>query len=183
MNHIEEHKPEFEKSIESLKNQLARLRTGRANVDLVEGIVVEAYGVNTPLRQLAGISVPDSKTITIQPWDKGVIQSIEKAICASDIGINPVSGGGVIRLNVPSLTEERRKEVVSVLHHKLETARIAVRNLRDDIRKGIIEMEKNKEMTEDDKYAALENLDKTVEGYVGEIKEMGERKEKEIMTL
>jgi len=180
---INPRKSEIEQIIKNLKDQLSRLRTGRAHPDLVEGLMVDAYGVKTPLKQLAGISVSDSKTIVIQPWDRNIAVEIEKSIKLSDIGINPVGEGGVIRLNIPSLTGERRKEIVSVLHHKLETARIAVRGMRDEVRKEIMEKEKDGGITEDDKYQDLEELDKMTENYTREIKEIGDAKEEEIMTL
>jgi len=180
---IQSYESKFGQFIQQLNEQLSRLRTGRANVSLVENLLVEAYGVRTPLKQLASINVPDTRTIVIQPWDKNIITDVEKAIQLSDIGINPINEGEIIRINIPSLTEERRKEIVRILHQRLENIRIAIRNLRDEIRRKIFDMELNKGITEDDKYLALEELDNIVDDYMREIKKIGDNKEEEIMTL
>ena len=177
------HKSEFEKAIEHLKTELAGLRTGRATPALVENLLVEAYGAKMPLNQAASISVPDPKTILVQPWDNALVQEIEKAIASSNLGLGISVKGVFIHLSVPSLTEEKRKNLVKILHEKLELARVSIRGLRDKIREGIIKKEKDKEITEDEKYRHFEELDKTTTEFNNQIKEMGERKEKEIMTV
>ncbi len=174
---------EFGKIFEHLKNELATLRTGRASAALVEHLEVEYYGVKTSLRQLAQITVPEPKMITIQPYDKHVLKDIEKAVSVSNLGINPVNDGNFIRLSIPPMTEERRKELVKAVSQLSEKARVAVRNVREEIWKEIQRMEKDGKLPEDDKLAAKEDLQKIVDKYNGEIKSVAEAKEKEVMTI
>lgn len=182
-NIIENYKLEFDKVIEHLKNEIFALRTGRATPALVENILVEAYGVKTPIKGLGSISVSDQKTILIEPWDKGVLKEIEKAIQLANIGINPVIEGGRIRLMVSPLTEESRQKLIKILQQKLEQGRVSLRSIRDKARSEIIEAEREKQITEDDRYRLQDKLDELIEEYNFKIKEIGEQKEKEIMTI
>lgn len=183
MNTVEQHKEQFDKAIEHLKQDISSLRTGRATPALVEDITIEAYGTRQPVKALASISVSDAKTLLIDPWDKSVIQAIDTGIRASDLGINPVNDGKVIRLPLPELTTERRQELIKVLHTKLEQARIAIRKIREDVRTLIDKAEKNKEFSEDEKFTLQDELDATVKEYNDRIKVTGDEKEKEILTV
>ncbi len=180
---ISKKEPEFKKAVEHLKNELATLRTGRASAALVENIVVDFYGTPTPLSHMAQITVPESRSIAIQPFDKNSLKDIEKAIQASNIGINPVNDGTHIRLSIPQMTEERRKEVVKVVSQMSEKARVSVRNVREEIWKEIQKMEKDGKIGEDDKIAGKEELQKMVDKYNDEIKKVAEAKEKEVLTI
>jgi ribosome recycling factor len=178
-----EYRKDFQKAIDHLHDELKTLRTGRATPALVEGIQVDAYGTKTPIVGLASITTPDSRTVQIEPWDKGVVQGIEKAIQEARIGINPTVAGTVIRLSMPPLTEESRRELLKVMGDKLEHTRISIRNVRDRAKAEILEMEKEKLITEDDKYRQLEQLDKITGEWNDQVKQIGEDKEKEIMTI
>lgn len=180
---LESHKEEFEQALAHLKDELATLRVGRANPVMVENILVEAYGTKTPIKQLASITTPAIRTILIQPWDKNIIKGIERAIVEAAIGINPVNEGQQIRLTIPPLTEESRKELVKSMGEKVEKVRITIRQIRDKIKEEIIKKEKEKEITEDDKYDLIKELDELTKDYNDQIKEIGEKKEKEIMEL
>lgn len=180
---LENAKIDMEGGTDRLKSELSKLRTGRANASLVENISAEYYGVMTPIKQLASISIPEPRTIAISPWDKNAIKVIEAAIRASDMGLNPGNDGQVVRINIPALTEERRKDLVKVLNQKAEEARIGVRNSREDAWKEISEKEKEGELSEDDKFRAKERLQKVVDEYNGKIEEMRTKKEEEIMTI
>jgi len=180
---LEMYKGDFDKAIEYLKQDITSLRTGRATPALVEDITVEAYGTKQPLKSLASISVADARTLNIEPWDKSVIGDIERAINASQLGINPVNDGKLLRLPLPDLTQDRRAELIKVLHQKLEGAKIAIRKLREEAKKGIETAEKNKEVSEDEKYALTDNLEKMVKDYNEKVKVIGEEKEKEITTV
>ena len=179
----ENYNEQFSKVIEHFKGELSTLRTGRATPALVEDITVEAYGVKQPLKSLASISVADAKTLTVEPWDKSVLQAIEVAINKSQIGVNAVNDGKLLRLPLPDLTQDRRVELIKVLHQKLEIARISVRQIRDEIKKGIEDGEKEKDITEDERYKNIDALEKIVKEYNEKIKEIGEEKEKEINTV
>lgn len=183
MSIVDNHKEQFEKSIEHLRGEISSLRTGRATPALVEDIVVEAYGVKQPLKSLASISVLDAKTLAIDPWDKTILQSVESAISNSQLGINPVNDGKLLRLPLPELTQERRQELIKVLHKKLEDARIAVRKIREEAKKEIENAEKEKQIGEDERYKQIEDLDEIVKEYNDKIKEIGEEKEKEVNTV
>ncbi|MFA6409963.1 MAG: ribosome recycling factor [Candidatus Buchananbacteria bacterium] len=180
---IENFKPEFERAIENLKNELSTLRVGRANPLMVENILVEAYASKMPVKQLASVVVPEARTLLIQPWDKTVIKEIEKAIIKANIGINPVNEGQQLRLTIPALTEESRKELTKSVGEKVERTRITIRQIRDKTKDEIAKQEKNKEITEDDKYELQKKLDEVVKDYNEKVKQMGESKEEEIMTL
>ncbi|MBI5825905.1 MAG: ribosome recycling factor [Chloroflexi bacterium] len=170
-------------AIQSLTDDLGGIRTGRANPALVEKLSVEYYGTPTPLMQLASISVPEPRSLMIKPFDAGSIKDIEKAIRASELGLNPNSDGKVIHLNLPPLNEERRRELVKHMHHRLEEARIAVRNIRRDLHNDIRDYEKEKLITEDDLKRGEEDLQKLTDKYVEEIAKHGQHKEKEIMEV
>lgn len=180
---ISKKESEFQKAAEHLKNELATLRTGRASTGLVENLVVEFYGTPTPLMHMAQITIPEPRSIAIQPYDKNSLKDIEKAVQASNLGINPVNDGTYIRLTVPQMTEERRKELVKVVGGMSEKARISVRNIREEIWKEIQNMEKDGKISEDDKIAGKDELQKIVDKFNDEIKKMAEAKEKEVLTI
>lgn len=173
----------FEKALDFLKQDISSLRTGRATPAIVEDVFVEAYGTKQPLKAVASISVADAKTINIDPWDKGLMQAVELAIRNSDLGISPVNDGKLIRVSLPDLSTERRQELIKVLHKKLEQARIAMRKIREDVRDEIDKQEKDNNISEDEKYAEQDELEKVVKDYNDKVKEIGEDKEKEITTI
>lgn len=170
-------------AIQSLTDDLNSIRTGRASPVLIEKLPVEYYGTPTPLMNLASISVPEPRTLTIKPFDGGSLKDIERAIRVSDLGLNPNSDGKVIHLNLPPLTEERRRELVKHMHHRLEEARIAVRNIRRDLHNDIREFEKEKLITEDDLKRGEDDLQKLTDKYIEEIARLGQNKEKDIMEV
>ena len=170
-------------AIQSLVDDLNGIRTGRASPALVEKLPVEYYGTPTPLQNLASISVPEPRTLTIKPFDAGSLKDIEKAIRVSELGLNPNSDGKVIHLNLPPLTEERRRDLVKHMNHRLEDARIAVRNVRRDSHNEIRDYEKEKLITEDDLKRGEEDLQKLTDKFVEEIAALGQKKEKEIMEV
>jgi ribosome recycling factor len=170
-------------AINSLEEDLSGIRTGRANPALVERLEVEYYGVPTSLNQLATISVPEPRQLMIRPFDASTIRIIERSIIASDLGLTPNNDGKVIRLNLPPLTEERRRDLVKLTHGRLEEARIACRNVRRDIIKDLREFEKEKMITEDELKRAEEELQKTIERFTSDIDKVGERKTAEIMEV
>lgn len=179
----QEHKPEFQKVIDHLKRELSQFRTGRATPALVDDIKVEAYGSQMELKGVGSIQVTDPKTLTIEPWDKNLLKDIEKAILAANIGINPVNDGKVIRLVMPKLTQESRRDLIKVMGKKLEEARVGVRHVRDEIKEKIIAAQKDKQMAEDERYRAQDALDKLSSEFNETVKKLGEDKEKEIMTV
>ncbi|NCN07304.1 ribosome recycling factor [Candidatus Falkowbacteria bacterium] len=183
MSIIDNHKIDFGKVIDHFVSDIATLKTGRANPAVLDLLKVEVYGIYTPINQVASISVPEARSIIIQPWDKNVINDIDKAIRESDLGLSSVNEGDKIRIVIPQMTEESRKEIVKTLNKKIEEARIAVRGVRDEIKDEVIEAEKNKEFGEDEKYSLIEQLDKVTSEFNDKIKELGEKKEKEIMTV
>lgn len=183
MDTISQKKPEFEHAIAHLKTELETIRTGRAHPAIVENLPVEYYSVKTPLQQLASITIPDARSILIQPWDKNSLKDIEKAIRVSTLSLNPVNEGNVLRLPIPALTEERRKELVKVLNTKSEEARVSIRNVREDIWRTIRNEEKNGTISEDDMFRQQKELQKIIEEYQEKIKTITEGKEKEIMTI
>jgi ribosome recycling factor len=180
---IDKKKSDFEKSIEHFKEEAGKLRTGRANAALVEGLLVDYYGTKTSLKQIASINVPEPRTIAIQPWDRGSLTAIESAIRESDLNLNPNNDGTVVRINIPMLTEERRKELVKVLNNKCEDARIAVRTIREEIWKEIQDAEKRGEISEDDKFKGKDKLQEVVNEYNKNLEVLREKKEDEIMTV
>lgn len=176
---IDDAKPQFLKVIEHLVNELGALRTGRASGAILEPVMVESYGALQPIKALATITTPDSKTILIEPWDSSVVKAIETAIMKSDVGIMPVVDGKSLRLAMPMMTEESRLKMVKLMKEKLEDARISVRKVREEVRKGIAKMEGG----EDEKRRVEEAFEKTVKEYMAKIDELGAKKEKEITTI
>ena len=170
-------------ALQVLHDDLAAIRTGRASPGLVEKLQIEYYGTPTPLMQLASISVPEPRTLTIKPFDQTTLKVIEKAIQSSDLGLNPNSDGKVIHLNLPPLNEERRRDLVKHVHHRLEEARIAVRNIRRDSHNDMRDFEKEKLITEDDLERGEEDLQKLTDRFVEEIAQHGKNKETEIMEV
>lgn len=180
---ISEAKEHFDKAVNFLQGELAQIRTGRAQPSMVEGIKVSAYGVETPLMQLATITTPEPQQILIDPFDKSILKDIEKAISFSSLNVNPQDDGEKIRIVIPPLTEETRVKIVKDMHQKLEDARIALRNSREEAHKKIKKAESEKEISEDDKRKAEEDLNKLISQYNDEVKEMGDKKEAELMKV
>lgn len=180
---IEVKKNELEKAVAHFKEESIKIRTGRANASMVENLLVDYYGAKTPLVQMASINVPEPRTIAIQPWDKGALAGIETAIRESDLGLNPMNDGQLIRLSIPPLTEERRQEMVKVLNKKAEESRITLRNIREDVLREIQDAEKAGKISEDDKFRGKDELQKVIDEYNGKIDEIREKKEKDIMTV
>jgi len=180
---LQQFREEFTQAIDFLKNDISQLRTGRASTAMVEDISVEAYGSRQPVKAVGTIMVADAKTVTVEPWDKGLLAAVEKGIRDSGIGINPVNDGRLIRLTMPDLTSERRHELVKVLSQKLENARISLRKVREEVREKIIAEEKNKGISEDEKFRLQEELEKIVKMYNEEVSKIGESKEEEIMKV
>ena len=170
-------------AIQVLQEDLAAVRTGRASPGLVEKLQVEYYGTPTALMQLASISVPEPRTLTIKPFDPSTLKVIEKTIQASDLGLNPNNDGKVIHLNLPPLTEDRRRDLVKHVHHRLEESRIAVRNIRRDIHKDMRDFEKEKLVSEDELKRGEDDLQKLTDRFIEEIAELGKKKEAEIMEV
>ena len=173
----------MEKSINKYREDLMHIRTGKANVSLLNGITVEYYGSPTPINQVANVSAPAPDLITIQPWDKGIIKDIEKAIQKSDLGINPSNDGVVIRLPIPQLTKETRQELAKTAHKKAEEAKVYIRNIRRDANDQIKKLEKNKEITEDDSKGAQDDVQKQTDAAIAKIENIYDEKEKDIMSI
>ena len=173
----------MEKALEALRRDLATVRTGRASPALVEHLKVDYYGAATPLNQLATISTPDARLITVQPWDRGSIGAIEKAILKSDIGLNPSNDGTLIRLAIPQLTEERRREIAKQVRKRAEDARIAVRNIRRDCHENIRRLEHDHEISQDDLHRAETELQKLTDDHIKEIDKVGHEKEEEVLAV
>lgn len=182
-NHIENAKPDFQKALDRLDNDLKGLRSGRANAALVEDIRVEAYGSTMELKGVAAISIPDAKTIQIEPWDKGLVKDVEKALIGANLGMSPNTAGTVIRLNLPQMTEETRKETVKAVHQKGEQAKISIRNVREAVRETLAKDEKAHVISEDDKFRLQEQLDKIVKEFNEKIDKLVTEKEQEVMTI
>jgi len=170
-------------AITALEQNLATIRTGRASPALVERLMVEYYGTPTPLQQLATISAPEPRLLTIKPFDPSSLKDIERGILASDLGLTPSNDGKLIRLNIPPLTEERRKELIKVVHHRLEEARVAVRNIRRAAHDDLREFEKEKIISEDDLRRGETDLQKLTDKYIEKVDEHGQRKEAEIKEI
>ncbi len=177
---LQDTKSKMQKAIEALRRELATIRTGRASPALVENVRAEYYGVPTPLNQMASISTPEARLLVIQPWDKAALGSIEKAILKSDLGLNPTNDGTVIRLSLPPLTEERRKELVRVVKKKVEEGRVAVRNLRREGLEKVKAAETQKEISKDEQKRAEEQLQAITDKFVAEADSVGESKQKEL---
>ena len=171
------------RAVEAMERDFQGIRTGRASTSLVERLVVDYYGTQTPLNQLAGISVPESHQIVIQPWDRGVLGAIEKAIQKSDIGLVPNVDGTVVRLNIPPLTEERRKDLVRVVHKRMEDARVEIRNIRRDAADELKKEERDGNVGADEAHRQLETLQKTTDRFIGEVDRLGGAKEQEVLEV
>ena len=181
--YIDNFKPEFDKVIEYFKKEIASLRVGRASPALLENVQVKAYEVTTPLNQLASVQSPEPKSLVVQPWDKNLVKAIAKAISDADLGVTAIAEEQLIRVNIPSLTEETRREVTKKLQQKMEEARVSTRNRREKIKEEIVNLERNKEISEDEKYKRIEELDDLIKDYNEQIKELGKKKEGEVMTV
>ena len=171
------------KSVTSLKNDLTKLRTGRAHTSLLDHITVEYYGSEVPLSQVANVSVLDSRTLSVSPWEKPMVQAIEKAIMNSNMGLNPATTGELIRIPLPPLTEERRKDMIKVVRAEGEGAKVAIRNIRRDVLSDIKSLLKDKEITEDDDHQAHDDVQKITDKYVKQVDEALAVKEKDLMGI
>jgi ribosome recycling factor len=173
----------MEKAVDDFRRELAGIRTGRANVSLLDHVRVDYHGTQMPINQLGTVTVPDPMMLVISPWDPGAVALIDKAIRTSDLGLNPTNDGKVIRLPVPPLTEERRKDLVKHLHKVLENHRTAMRNVRRDIKEAIEHLEKEKKVSEDERKRSVEELDKITHNETKKIEDLSAAKEKEILEL
>jgi ribosome recycling factor len=173
----------MQKTVNNLSQELATIRTGRASPALVEHIKTDYHGVLTPINQLASVSIPEAKMIMIQPWDKTIIRNIEKAILKSEMGLNPTSDGNVIRILIPSLNEERRKELIKLVHKRLEETKIALRNLRRDGMEHLKKTEKDKEISQDDLTRASDKLQLLTDNHIEKVDHVGKAKEAEILEV
>lgn len=180
---INESEDKMKKTIEILRKDLATMRAGRANPSILDKLMVDYYGAATPVNQLANISAPEPRMLTIQPWDKSIIPLIEKAIMKSDLGLNPSSDGAIIRIAIPQLTQERRLELVKTIKKKAEEARVSIRNIRRDSNDKLKAMEKGKEITEDENKKGMDDTQKLTDKYIKEVDQVFEAKEKEIMEI
>ena len=176
-------KTRMDKAVEDFRKELTATRTGRASVHMLDGVHVEAYGSQMPLNQLANISAPEPQLITVQPWDMSQIGAIEKAIRAAELGLNPMNDGKLIRVPIPALTEDRRKEMVKHLHKVLEDHRTAVRNVRRDGNDAIKKTLKDKKITEDEERGAMEQIQKLTDDEIKKMEELCKGKEKELMQI
>lgn len=180
---ISAHKSNFDKAMDHFHHELSSVRTGRANPALLSTVQVESYGAKVPLQQVANITVSDAKTLTISPWDKGQIQEIEKGIMAANLGFTPSNDGNVVRINLPPMTEERRKEMVKLVGQISEQAKIGIRQVREEILKAVKREESEGNATKDDVAAAQKKVQDVIDDYNKQIKEIAEEKEKELMTV
>jgi len=181
--YIQKKQAEWQKAIDFFKKDISSLRTGRANPSLLDGVSAEAYGVKSPLNSLANINVSDGASITVSPWDKNIIKEIETAIVKANLGVNIVNEGDKIRITIPKMTEENRKELVKKLCERQEKARVAVRQIREEIKADIERAEENKEINEDDKFRFIKELDEEVGKMNDELKKTRDKKEEDIMTV
>lgn len=180
---IDERREDFEKAVDHFRAEAAKLRTGRAHPSLVEDLLVEYYGAKTPLKQIASVTVPESRQLVIQPWDRDSLVAVAEAIRTSDLGLNPADDGQVIRLSLPALTEERRKELVKALGNRLEDARVSVRTIREEVWKEIQDLEKQGEIGEDEKFTGKDALQERVDEVNNSLESIRKKKEEEIMTV
>jgi ribosome recycling factor len=180
---IKESRPRMEAVIEDVRRKLATVRTGRAAVSLLDTVMVEYYGTPTPLNQMASVHVPEPQMLTVQPWDQTQLGAIEKAIRASDLGLNPSNDGKLVRIPIPPLTEERRKQLAKQVHEIAEEHRTAVRNLRRDANDRLKKMLKDKAISEDNERTGLEEVQKLTNTYIGKIDELAKSKEQEILSV
>lgn len=180
---FEDLKDRMGKSMESLKREYSRLRTGRASISLLDGIRVSYYDTPTPLNQMASLAVPEPRLIVIQPWDKTAIEDIEKAILKSELGLTPMNDGKVIRISIPPLTEERRKELVKVARKMSEENKVSIRNIRRDANEMLKDLKKEKEISEDDLFRSQEEVQKATDQFISQVDELCAAKEKEILEI
>jgi ribosome recycling factor len=180
---LNEVKRRMQGAVQSLKHELGGLRTGRASASMLDPVQVEAYGSHMPLNQLATVSVPEPRLISVQVWDKGMVKAVEKAIVDSNLGLSPATEGQVLRLRIPELNEERRKELVKVAHKYAEAAKVAARHVRRDGLDVLKKLEKNHEMSEDDQKRHSDEVQKATDATIGEIDQLLAAKEKEILTV
>ena len=174
---------DMEKTLESLKRELGRLRTGRANLAILDGVKVEYYGTPTPLNQVASLHVPDARLIVIKPWEKSVVPAIEKAIQAADLGLNPTTDGEVVRLPIPPLTEERRRDLVKMAKKTGEEYKVQIRKIRRDANEMLKQFQKDKDISEDDMHRGLDKVQKVTDEHVKKVDDVMAEKEKEIMEV
>lgn len=171
------------KTVESTREKFSSVRAGRANVSMLDGILIDAYGSPTPLSQIGTLSAPEPKLLTIDPWDKSLIPSIEKSIQQANLGLNPSNDGKIIRLSIPELTEDRRKEYVKIVRKEAEEGKVAVRNIRKDVNNKLRKSEKDSEITEDDLKSSEDKVQKLTDKFIKSIDEILEKKEKELTTV
>ena len=176
-------KERMTKAVQAYTRELASIRAGRASASLLDKIAVEYYGVSTPINQLASISTPEARLLMIQPYDKSIVSDVEKAIMKSDLGLNPTSDGSVIRIAIPPLTEERRKELVKLVKKESEEAKVAIRNIRRDANDDLKKLEKNGELTEDDLRGYTDDVQKLTDEFIAKIDQITKEKEKEILEV
>lgn len=173
----------MQKSVEALKHEMSKLRTGRAHASLLDHVTVSYYGTETPLNQVASVSVADPRTLLVSPWEKKIVPDVEKAIMNSDLGLNPVSAGDVIRVPLPPLTEERRKEMTRVVRHEAETARIAIRNIRRDANSHLKALIKEKNLAEDAEHKAEAEIQQMTDKFIADVDEVLKQKEQDLMEV
>lgn len=176
-------KTHMDKAVDALRTDLQTIRTGRASPTLIERLHVEYYGVSTPLNQVASITVPEARMLVVQPWDKTALGAIEKAILKSDLGLNPTNDGKLIRVVIPYLSEERRRELIKLVHKKVEEGHVAVRNCRRDALESLEKAEKAKEISEDELKRAKERLQKITDSFIEKVDETGQAKQQEILEV
>ena len=174
---------DMEKTLESLRRELGRLRTGRANLAILDGVKVEYYGTPTPLNQVASLHVPDARLIVIKPWEKSIVPAIEKAIQAADLGLNPTTDGEVVRLPIPPLTEERRRDLVKMAKKTGEEYKVQIRKIRRDANEMLKQFQKDKDISEDDMHRGLDKVQKVTDEHVKKVDDVMAEKEKEIMEV
>jgi ribosome recycling factor len=180
---LKDAKERMAKSVETLRHELTKLRTGRAHTSLLDHIMVDYYGSEVPLKQVANVGVEDARTLTVTPWEKQMVQVIEKAILKSDLGLNPNTAGTVMRIPLPPLTEERRRDMIKVVKHEAEGARVAIRNIRRDANNDFKELLKEKEISEDDERRAQEQIQKLTDAAIAEVEKVLQAKEAELMEI
>jgi ribosome recycling factor len=173
----------MKKSVEAFRHDLTKLRTGRATTSLVDHLKINYYGSDVPLSQVAGIAVVDARSLTITPWEKNMVQPIEKAIMSSDLGLNPTTAGLVIRINLPPLTEQRRKELAKHVHHEGETTKVAIRNIRRDSMQHVKDLLKDKKISEDEERKAEIDVQKITDKHIADVDVVAKEKEKELMSM
>ncbi|OGV38867.1 MAG: ribosome recycling factor [Legionellales bacterium RIFCSPHIGHO2_12_FULL_42_9] len=173
----------MKKAVETLQHELTKIRTGRANVGLLDHIQVDYYGTMSPIHQVASVAVSDSRTLLVTPWEKSMIAAVEKAILTSDLGLNPATAGNAIRIPMPPLTEERRKELIKVVRHEGEQARVSVRNIRRDANNQLKDLVKSKDISEDDERRSGDNIQKLTDKYIEDIEAVLIEKEKDLLAI